>query len=84
MGQETTEHISLEIRQGLPVDGSRIAKYTAKAFRMLPKLDNPRILDIGCGRGGPTMELARLSQGWITAVDIDQPSLDIHPLIGWY
>ena len=44
---------------------------------MLPKLENPSILDIGCGRGGPTIELARLSQGQITAVDIDTTSLDI-------
>lgn len=53
------------------------AKYTRKAFQMLPKLDNPRILDIGCGTGVPTMELARLCNGQIIGVDIDQPSLDI-------
>jgi len=43
---------------------------------MLPKLDNPRILDIGCGPGGPTLELARLSQGEIIGMDVHQPSLD--------
>ena len=43
---------------------------------MLPELDNPRILDIGCGSGVPTMELARLSNGEIIGLDIDQSALD--------
>lgn len=55
----------------------RLLKYTRRAFRMLPKLDNPRILDIGCGSGVPTMELARLSNGEIIGLDIDQSALDI-------
>ena len=41
----------------------RLLKYTRKAFRMLSQMDKPRILDIGCGSGAPTLELARLSQG---------------------
>ena len=52
-------------------------KYTRKAFQTLPRLDNPRILDIGCGSGFPTLELAKLSQGDVTGIDIDQPALDI-------
>jgi ubiquinone/menaquinone biosynthesis C-methylase UbiE len=43
---------------------------------VLPELDNPRILDIGCGSGVPTMELARLSNGEIIGLDIDQSALD--------
>ena len=43
---------------------------------MLPQLDKPQILDIGCGSGFPTMELARLSNGEIIGIDIDQHSLD--------
>jgi SAM-dependent methyltransferase len=43
---------------------------------MLPDLDNPRILDVGCGQGGPTLELARLSGGQVTGLDIDQWALD--------
>jgi len=55
----------------------RLLKYTRKAFRMLPKFHNPpRILDIGCGSGVPTMELARLSGGKVIGIDIDQPALD--------
>jgi ubiquinone/menaquinone biosynthesis C-methylase UbiE len=54
----------------------RLLKYTRKAFRMLPQLDKPRILDVGCGSGVPTMELARLSSGEIIGIDIDQDMLD--------
>jgi ubiquinone/menaquinone biosynthesis C-methylase UbiE len=43
---------------------------------MLPELDKPRILDIGCGSGIPTLELARLSQGEVMGIDIDQSALD--------
>ncbi len=44
---------------------------------MLPQLDKPRILDIGCGSGMPTMELARLSNGEVVGLDIDQGLLDV-------
>ena len=43
-------------------------KYTKKAFQMLPKLDRPRILDIGCGSGVQTIELAKLSKGEIIGI----------------
>jgi ubiquinone/menaquinone biosynthesis C-methylase UbiE len=54
----------------------RFAKYTRKAFQMLPELVNPTILDIGCGSGVPTLELARLSDGLVIGLDISQPDLD--------
>jgi ubiquinone/menaquinone biosynthesis C-methylase UbiE len=54
----------------------RLLKYTRRAFRMLPHLDRPRILDIGCGSGIPTLELAKLSQGEVTGVDVDQAALN--------
>ena len=43
---------------------------------MLPELDKPSILDVGCGSGIPTMELARLSNGQVTGVDISESLLD--------
>jgi SAM-dependent methyltransferase len=43
---------------------------------MLPGLESPRILDIWCGPGGPTIELARLSGGHVIGIDIHQPYLD--------
>jgi ubiquinone/menaquinone biosynthesis C-methylase UbiE len=55
---------------------ARLLKYTRRAFRMLPKLDRPRILDMGCGSGVPTMELARLGQGEVIGIDIDQSALN--------
>jgi len=65
-----------EIHQYFQREDSGRLSYTRKAFRMLPTLDRPRILDIGCGLGGPTLQLARLSQGNIIGIDIDTPSLD--------
>jgi len=54
----------------------RLNKYTKRAFQMLPKLEQPRILDIGCGSGVPTIELAKLSGGEIIGIDINQSLLD--------
>jgi ubiquinone/menaquinone biosynthesis C-methylase UbiE len=54
----------------------RLNKYTRRAFQMLPELDKPRILDIGCGSGVPTMGLPRLSNGQIIGLDVDQSLLD--------
>jgi ubiquinone/menaquinone biosynthesis C-methylase UbiE len=70
MSKETVFEIEKELLR------ESLCKYTRRAFQMLPKLDKPRILDIGCGSGGPTLELARLSQGGIIGIDIHQPSLD--------
>jgi len=69
-----TEQTALQLEKDLLREG--LCKYTRKAFQMLPRLDKPRILDIGCGPGGPTLELARLSQGEIIGIDIHQPFLD--------
>jgi len=55
----------------------RLVKYTRKAFQMLPRLDRPRILDIGCGTGVSAMEIARLSNGEVIGLDIDQELLKV-------
>jgi SAM-dependent methyltransferase len=54
----------------------RLLKYTRKAFRMIPKMERPLILDIGCGSGISTQELARLSGGKVIGIDVDQAVLD--------
>jgi ubiquinone/menaquinone biosynthesis C-methylase UbiE len=58
-----------QLREGL-------VEYTRKAFKILPRRASPCILDIGCGSGVPTMELAKLSDGEIIAIDNSQPALD--------
>lgn len=45
-------------------------KFTRKAFKSLPELDKPRILDVGCGSGVSTIELANLSNGNIVGIDV--------------
>jgi ubiquinone/menaquinone biosynthesis C-methylase UbiE len=49
----------------------RLLKYLRKAYRAFPVLDKPHILDIGCGSGVPTIELAKLSGGQVIGLDID-------------
>jgi cyclopropane fatty-acyl-phospholipid synthase-like methyltransferase len=51
-------------------------KYTREAFKLLPKMDKPRLLDLGCGSGLLTIEFAKLTNGKIIAIDIDQTLLD--------
>ena len=70
--------MSEKILKELDVDGLRsvFLKYTREAFESIPKIDRPYILDIGCGTGMPTLELARLSNGKIAGIDIDQGALE--------
>ena len=70
--------MEIEILQELDAEGLRAAflRYTKKVFKIIPKLDNPRILDIGCGTGLSTLKLARLTNGEITGIDIDQVALN--------
>jgi ubiquinone/menaquinone biosynthesis C-methylase UbiE len=51
-------------------------KYTRAAFLRLPQIEKPRILDIGCGSGIPAIELAKLSDGEVIGIDIDQSCID--------
>lgn len=54
----------------------RFVKYTRQAFLCLPRMVCPRVLDVGCGSGVPTLELAKLSGGEITGIDVDQSQLN--------
>jgi SAM-dependent methyltransferase len=64
-----------ELHEDLGAPGAGRYEYTRRAFQMLPPLTHPRVLDVGCGRGGPTLELARLSEGQVVGVDIDAAAL---------
>lgn len=67
-----------ELFLGLPRAGLGDNKFTRKAFSYLKNLPSePFILDIGCGYGIQTLELARISKGKIIALDNYQPFLDI-------
>ena len=55
----TYEIISQVVDEDIIREG--LSKYTRKAFQVLPKLDKPCILDIGCGSGVPTIELAKIT-----------------------
>jgi len=62
----------MEIRDSLRAN---LLEFSQQAFNMLPSIDSPSILDLGCGSGTQSIELAMMSDGHITAVDIDIPSL---------
>jgi ubiquinone/menaquinone biosynthesis C-methylase UbiE len=68
--------IFFDIHKNLPRQGSGRDEYTQKAFEMIPKIKNPKILDIGCGPGLQTIKLAKLSEGEVIGIDTHQPFLD--------
>ncbi len=69
MNNKTTSIIDRDILR------KRFLKYTRKAYHMIPRIEHPHILDIGCGAGIQTLELAQLSKGKVTAIDIDEQEL---------
>jgi SAM-dependent methyltransferase len=66
-----------ELFEALPRCGPGDNESTRRAFNTIPKLTKqPFILDIGCGPGVETIELAKLSKGKIIALDNHQAFLD--------
>jgi ubiquinone/menaquinone biosynthesis C-methylase UbiE len=66
-----------EIHSNLPREGPGDSRSTRRAYRALTGLpERPSILDVGCGPGMQTIELAKISNAEITALDIHQPFLD--------
>ncbi len=66
-----------EVHSNLPREGPGDNRSTRRAYRMLTGLpEKPRLLDIGCGPGMQTIELAKISNAQITAMDNNQTLLD--------
>ncbi len=66
-----------ELTEGLPRQGPGSPEATLRALGLTLGLpERPRILDIGCGPGAQTIDLARATGGEIVAVDIRQRFLD--------
>ena len=77
MDEALTSQVFFEIHQNLPREGPGSFEATQKALSLLPPLPNhPRILDLGCGPGMQTLDLLRLTNGYIVAVDTHQPFLN--------
>lgn len=77
MDRNTALRVFFELHSNLPREGPGDDASTAQAFSLLPSLpEQPRILDIGCGPGMQTLQLARLTSGPIIAVDNHAPYLD--------
>jgi ubiquinone/menaquinone biosynthesis C-methylase UbiE len=67
-----------ELCEALPRSGPGNNEYTRRAFNTIPQLQTPPfILDIGCGQGMQTIEIAKISIGKIIALDNHQTFLDM-------
>jgi len=67
-----------ELCEALPRSGPGDNEHTRRAFNSIPfPPKHPFILDIGCGQGMQTLELAKISDGKIIALDNHQPFLEI-------
>ena len=72
------EELFYKIYESLPRQGPGDAKSLQKAYKKLQGLPaHPNILDVGCGTGGQTLELASISVGNITAIDNHRPFIEI-------
>ena len=76
--QDVTWRIMFKVHRGLPREGPGNLESTARALDLISNLpEAPEILDIGCGPGMQTLDLASLlPKAKIEAVDRHQPFLE--------
>lgn len=69
--------IFFEVYESLPRQGPGNRACAARALGLCRELQEcPAILDLGCGVGGQTLQLADLTSGAIVAVDSHRPSIE--------
>jgi len=76
---DVMEHF-MQLYGELPRAGPGDNRSTQRAFGMIKGLSpEPRILDIGCGPGVQTFELAKLTSGCIVALDLVRLEQTVSP-----
>lgn len=71
------EEVFFELHSGNRREGPGCFQSTAHAFEYLHTLpEKPLILDVGCGPGEQTIDLAKISNGTIYAIDIHDSMLN--------
>ena len=69
--------IFFEVYEALPRQGPGSHDCAARVLRLCKRLPHsPVVLDLGCGVGGQTLQLAELTSGSITAIDNHAPSIE--------
>ncbi len=69
--------IFFEVYEALPRQGPGNRDCAARALRLCRGLPHsPVVLDLGCGVGGQTLQLAEFTSGSITAIDSHAPSIE--------
>lgn len=78
MTKSDSPSIDLDEKLGIFELRERFLEHTRHAYGLLPPFESnpPRILDIGCGAGQPSLDLARLSGGEVVGIDVDAAALD--------
>ena len=75
---DKAEKIFFEIHTNLPREGPGNFASTKKAYDAIrSKLNQPLILDIGCGPGKQTLDILEISDGNIIAIDNHKPFVEI-------
>ena len=74
---EKTLKLFFEIHTDLPREGPGSFEATERAYNSIKEfLNEPLILDIGCGPGKQTIDLLKISDGKIIAIDNHQPFIE--------
>ncbi|MGG1397886.1 class I SAM-dependent methyltransferase [Bacillus salipaludis] len=71
-------NIFFEVHRDIPREGPGNNESTRKAYQLIEKyVSQPVILDIGCGPGMQTIELAGITDGKIMAADLNEDFLKV-------